>query len=128
MAEQPDMFQEAGIDREPLIRLAWHDQETVGSIPRLIGLAERIEISLPENYNHAMFRALHPDTTTARLEQFDVSGGLDLLHILGGINGLESLNGLAEALEGTRTMIRVVSPPTLIFTLPDKNPRWSLHG
>ncbi|MDT8404993.1 hypothetical protein [Sulfuriflexus sp.] len=108
------------MNREPLIHLMWHGQETVEAIPELLQQAEQIEIELPSDYNHALFRALNPDAPDAELEDINVSGGVELLSVVASINGLEKLATLVKWLSSEHTSIQVYSPPTLLITSPSE--------
>ena len=110
------------MEKEPLIKLTWHGHETVASIPALLDQAGQIEIILPLNYNHALFHRLHPHAPPAELETIDVSGGPELLAKIATINGLEELDALAGTLTATQALVRVVSPPKVVITLPAANP------
>lgn len=104
------------VDREPLIRLTWQGQKTVETIPKLLTEAEQIEVSLPVDYNHALFCTLHPDVSVAELEKIDVSGGTELLTQIASVRGLEELAALAEHLNSTNISVRIISPPKLILS------------
>lgn len=106
--------------REPMIHIMWHGQETVDAIPELLQQAEQIEIELPDDYNHALFRALYPDAPEAELEDIDVSGGVELLSVVASISGLEKLATLTQWLSGEHASIHVYSPPTLLISNPSE--------
>lgn len=106
---------------EPVIKLPWHGHETIESIPSLLNRAKQIEITLPANYNHALFRVLHPDQPHARLEVIDASGGPELLAKIASVTGLEELTALTGALTAAQATVGVVSPPTIVITLPAAN-------
>jgi len=109
------------MELEPLIKLPWHGHETIESIPALLDQAEQIEITLPANYNHALFRVLHPDQPHAQLEAISASGGPELLAKIATVIGLEELAALTGALHAAQATVRVVSPPTIVITLPAAN-------
>ncbi|MDN5850321.1 MAG: hypothetical protein L0H63_11925 [Nitrococcus sp.] len=106
-----------------MVKLPWHGHETIESIPSLLDRAEQIEITLPANYNHALFRILHPDQEHARLEVIDASGGPELLAKIATVSGLEGLVALTGALTAAQAKVRVASPPTIVITLPAANLR-----
>ncbi|MBA2484449.1 MAG: hypothetical protein H0V39_08540 [Nitrosomonas sp.] len=104
------------MNEEPLIRLTWQGQKTVESIPKLLNEAEQIEVTLPMDYNHALFRTLNPDVSVAELEKIDVSGGPELLNRIAAVRGLEELAALAERLNVANISVRIISPPKLILS------------
>lgn len=103
--------------REPSIKLTWRGRETVANLPDLLGQAEQVEVVLPQDYNHVLFRTLNPEAPASGEEAFDVSGGPELLKRLAAIRGLEALDELGEALRGTQAGVRILSPPVLIIHL-----------
>ena len=106
------------MDKEPLIRLTWHGHETVSLIPGLLNEFEQIEITLPLEYNHALFEKLHPDARPADLEDIDAHGGAELLSRIATVSGLEELENLTEPLNNAQASVRIISPPTLLISLP----------
>lgn len=108
------------MNSEPLIELPWHGCETIESILALLDQAEQIKITLPENYNHALFCALHPGEPVS-VENIDTSGGSELLASISTVGGLEEFSRLDDALTRARASIRVISPATVVITLPASN-------
>lgn len=106
------------MDREAVIRLNWNDDETIAAIPDLMMHAQQIEITLPADYNHALFRALHPDAPASEPEELDIHGGPEVLADIAGVRGLEKLTGLAEPLAAAHASLHVLSPPMLVIDLP----------
>jgi hypothetical protein len=86
--------------------------------PPLLMHARQIEIALPADYNHALFRALNPGAPPAIVENTDVSGGAELLEPIAAVHGLEALAPLARALRASHASLHVVSPPKLVITVP----------
>jgi hypothetical protein len=109
------------MEKEPLIKLPWHGHETIASIPSLLDKGDRIEILLPSNYNHALFRVLHPGEPPAQLEEIDVSGGPELLAKIATVTGLEEFATLTQTLASADARVQVVSPPKVLITLPSAN-------
>ena len=109
------------MEKEPLIELPWHGHETIEAIPALLDQAEQIKITLPTNYNHALYRALHPEAPRVQLEEIDASGGPELLAHIATVSGLEELTALTGALTAAQATVQVISPPTVVITLPAAN-------
>jgi hypothetical protein len=106
------------MEKEPLIKLPWHGHETIESIPALLVAAQRIEITLPPNYNHALFSVLHPNEPPAQLEDIDASGGPELLADIASVSGLEEFTALTQALREAHATVQVLSPAKIIILLP----------
>ncbi len=109
------------MDKEPLLKLTWHGRETAEAIPSLLDRAEQLEINLPANYNHSLYRLFHPHAPRAQLEDIEVSGGPQLLVDIASIKGLEELASLAEQLTALQATVRISSPPKVVITLPGAN-------
>lgn len=109
------------MEKEPLIKLTWRGRETIESIPSLLEQAQRIEISLPSNYNHALFETLHSGEPPAQLEDIEASGGPELLSRIAAVSGLEEFNSLTTPLAAANAKIRVLSPAKIFVMLPGAN-------
>jgi len=107
--------------KQPLISLTWNGHATATVIPELIDLAEHIEIVLPANYNHVLFRTLNPDAPDAALEDLDIRAGSELLTAIAAVGGLEDLAILVDVLNDAQASLRLVSPPTLMIDLTAGN-------
>lgn len=110
------------MDKEPLIKLTWHGEATVENIAALLNQADRIQIALPAEYNHALFRVLHPDAEDAAVESIDINAGPEILNAVAKIRGLESLASLTTILNRAKASVTLLSPPTLVI-----NNQASLH-
>ncbi|HVW63485.1 MAG TPA: hypothetical protein VHB01_00610 [Nitrosospira sp.] len=105
------------MDKEPLIELPWHGQETIARAPRLLDQARQVKITLPANYNHSLFSVFHPGAPPGHPEVVDISGGRELLATVASIKGLEGIARLADGLPAKGVMVQVVSPPAITMTL-----------
>lgn len=115
------MDHEPIMDKQPLLKLTWHGQETVEAVPSLFDCAGQIEIDLPAGYNHSLFRLLHPHASPSQLEDIEASGGPQLLVNISSIKGLEELAKLAEPVTAVHATVRISSPPKVVITLPGAN-------
>jgi hypothetical protein len=118
------------MEKEPLIKLPWRGRETIESIPLLLEGAQRIEITLPSNYNHALFETLHPGEPPAQLEEIDAAGGPELLAHIAAVSGLEEFRLLTGPLTAARARVRVSSPAKVFIILPGANLKsneWIIH-
>lgn len=109
------------MEKEPLIKLPWRGRETIESIPPLLEGAQRIEITLPSNYNHALFSVLHPGEPPAQLEEIGATGGPELMADIGTVSGLEEFASLTEALAAANARVQVLSPAKIFILLPGAN-------
>lgn len=106
------------MEKEPLIRVTWHGRETAEKIPSLIEQAQRVEITLPPEYHHVLFRTLHPDAKASELEELDVEGDPELLSRIARIDGLEELAELSDPLTQARATLHIQSPAQITIILP----------
>lgn len=104
-------------DQLPL-RLIWHERATVAEIRQQLHRAQQIEITLPADYNHALFRALNPSAPAGAVERLDTRGGPELLAQIATVPGLEALAGLTGMLDAAGAALHILSPPTLVIDLP----------
>lgn len=106
------------MDKQPVIRVIWHGHKTITDIPRLLNKTEQLEITLPDSYNHALFRALNPNAPDSALEEINTKGGPEVLYDITTVRGLEEFAALIDTLRIAHASVRVVSPPTLIIQSP----------
>lgn len=107
------------MEKKPFISLTWNGHATATSIPELIDMAERIEIVLPANYNHALFRALNPQAPDSAVEDLDITAGPELLTEVAAVSGLEDFSILIDVLNAAQASLRLTSPPALMIDLTD---------
>ncbi len=106
------------MDRDAVIRVNWNDDETIAAIPELLRRDQPIEITLPADYNHALFRALHPDAPASEPEEIDIHAGPELLADITRVRGLEKLTSLTEPLTAAHASLHLLSPPMLVIEPP----------
>ena len=109
------------MEKEPLIKLPWRGRETIESVPPLLEGAQRIEITLPSNYNHALFETLHPGEPPAQLEEIEAAGGPEMLAHIAAVSGLEEFSLLTEPLTAACARVQVSSPAKVFIILPGAN-------
>jgi hypothetical protein len=109
------------MEKEPLIKLPWRGHETIESIPALLSKAQRIEITLPPNYNHALFSVLHSHEPPAQLEDINASGGPELMATIASVSGLEEFTALTPVLAEANAGVQVLSPAKIFILLPGAN-------
>jgi hypothetical protein len=110
------------MSKEPVMSVQWKGRETVPAVSQMIGYAEQIELQLAPEYNHALFRKLHPEAPRAVVESVDKSGDAELLNTVSAISGLEDLALLVDLLRAEDASIHIVSPPRVIIQVPGGPP------
>ena len=104
------------MNKAPSIKLTWHGLETVESIKKLLDDVKEIKVVLPFNFNHAIFHELCPDSTSAEMEDINISGGAEIISKLANLSGLEEMEGLVEILDTAKAKVRIISPPMVIIS------------
>lgn len=96
----------------------WRGKQTVDEILSRLTPPARVEIMLPENYNHALFAVLSPEANVAqteaanaRTEALKIEGDVALVTKVAKIRGLEDLAALIEPLSKLEATVTVLSPP-----------------
>jgi hypothetical protein len=100
----------------------WRGKQTVDDVVGRLMPPTRVEIILPENYNHALFAALSPgvgpaEASNARTEALNLEGDVTLIAKVAGLRGLEQLAALIEPLSGLDATVTVLSPPRIVIVL-----------
>lgn len=95
----------------------WRGRQTVDDILDRLAPPTRLEITLPENYNHALFAALNPEANVAQAEALNIEGDVMLLRKVARLRGLEDLAALIEPLSGLAATVTVLSPPRIVIVL-----------
>jgi hypothetical protein len=108
---------EAAMEKEPLIRLDWHGRETVDRLAKLVDEAEQVEIALPPEYHHVLFRTLYPEASVSQYEELDVRGGPELLARIAVVKGLEPFADVAGLLSERYASVRLDSPAIILITM-----------
>ena len=103
------------MEKEPLAKLVWQGDDTVAAVRKLLTTAQRIEITLPANFNHALFTVLYPHAAAAAAETIDSQAGPELLDTIAQVRGLEPMSALAEMLRPLGARIHLLSPPLLVL-------------
>lgn len=106
------------MQKDPVMRVQWKGRETVPMVSQLLEYTEQIELQLAPEYNHALFRKLHPEAPRATLERVDRTGGAELLNTVSQIRGLEDLALLVDTLDAEDVSLHIVSPPMVIIEVP----------
>ena len=106
------------MNEDLLIRLLWNGAATAQTIKSMFRHSARIEVELPDNYNHALFARLHSGASPTQPERIDVSGGAELLARIAEVKGLEGFAELAEPVAKWCASVHVQSPPKVLIVVP----------
>lgn len=96
---------------------AWRGKQTVDDILNGLVPPNRVEIILPENYNHALFAALSPEANITQAEALNIEGDVTLISKVARLRGLEDLAALIEPLSALEATVTVLSPPRIVIVL-----------
>lgn len=99
--------------------LLWNDSYSPEQVGALLDEFGRVEIELPPDFHHALFRRFHPEDGNAGPERVDEEGDPSLLERVTAIRGLAELEVFRELLEQRHARVKVLSPgPLLVFIAP----------
>jgi hypothetical protein len=104
---------------ETVVNIQWNGRETVPMVSQILGHAGRIVLQLAPEFNHALFRKLHPEAKHRPIEGVDKAGDAGLLRSVSEIEGLEDLALLIDLLRAEDARVHIVSPPRLIIEVPE---------
>ena len=108
----------------PVNRVRWSGTVSVAEVEATLERCGHVEIQLPPDFHHALYVRINPDAGVARVEQIDVSDGLDLLHKVASIRGLDDINALEATVRDHHARVHLLSPvPLIIISLPHGEPR-----
>jgi hypothetical protein len=113
---------EAIMARTTVMRLTWGGRETAAEVIEAVARGVDVEIALPLDMHHALFRRLHPDANAAELERVEVANGVELLRTLAGMAGLEAMAQLEEPLKRANYRVELRSPGPLLSLVPPQLP------
>lgn len=103
---------------EPMARLVWQGADTIAAIDDLLERTDRIEIALPADYNHVLYRVFHPGAADHALEDLDIRGDAEVLRRMSGVRGLEEFARLIDRLAAADASVQILSPPRVLIDLP----------
>jgi hypothetical protein len=100
--------------------IAWNGVPCLKAARRGMRSRSRVDIVLPLEVHHALFRHLNPAAPRGAPEALDTEGGPELLAKLSEVAGLEELAQLAPMLERARYRVRLTSPDPCLRLLPPR--------
>lgn len=101
-----------------IVSLRWDGAPCLEAARAAMRKRSRIEIALPLETHHALFRHLHPEAPRGPDEDIDASGGAELLATVASVAGLEGIDALSAPLKRARYRAQLVSPEPLLLLLP----------
>jgi len=107
----------------PKQRLFWHGRETIEAAKRSLQAQDSmaIEIELPADFHHTVYRHVRPEAGPGEPEEVDISGGTELLERIAEIRSLGLFRDLVEPASQAGVAVRVRSPvPHVILTFPQE--------
>lgn len=100
------------------LKLIWRGAETVDAVRQAIDADRHVEITLPANFHHALYKHLHPREPGAGAETLNMSGGAELLEAMASLTGLEELAKLVRPLQRRRYRTHLGDPAFLTLAPP----------
>lgn len=101
----------------PATRIQWNDPEAAAHAAGVVRQGQAVELDLPADFHHALFRHLHPGDG-AGSELVDRDGGAELLREVATIRALRELEELAAAAAETKARVQIQSPAPQIRITP----------
>jgi hypothetical protein len=101
-----------------VIMLTWGGRETAASAIAALRRGAKVEITMPANLHHGLFRRLYPDAAATAPEEVNVVGGTELIDTLATLAGLEALAELAEPLTHSGYRLQLRSPSLVLSLIP----------
>lgn len=101
-----------------VIMLTWGGRETAATAIQALRRRAKVEITLPANIHHGLFRRLYPDAAVTAPEGVNVFGGAELIAPLATLAGLEAMAELAEPLTHSGYRLQLRSPSPVLSLIP----------
>jgi hypothetical protein len=106
------------------LALRWDGTPSVAAARSAMRRGDRVDIALPLETHHALYRHLNPDAPRGPDEAIDAEDGAELLGRIASVAGLPELAGLAPALRRNGYRVELSGPdPVLSLLPPRKNAR-----
>ncbi|HEX6319490.1 MAG TPA: hypothetical protein VFZ84_11485 [Burkholderiales bacterium] len=102
-----------------IVNLRWEGLPSVKAARGAMRNGDRVDIDLPLETHHALFRHLNPDAPRGSDEEIDASDGVELLARIATVAGLEEMARLGPAVRRSRYGVQLTGPePRLILVPP----------
>jgi len=106
-----------------IVTLRWDGAPSIKAARSAMRSGSRVDIALPLETHHALYRHLHPDAPRGPDEDIDASGDAELLGRIATVAGLEELAQLEPAVRRSRYEVRVTSPDPCVRLVPRRKAR-----
>lgn len=97
------------------MEIEWQGESTVPEVAGGLKMCDRIELSLPNNFNHALFAHFYPNAVPG-VEELNIHGGAEVLRRAAEVDGLEDLQALVDLVVDEQAHVRIISPPRIIIS------------
>ena len=102
------------------LQLQWRGNETIAEIQAGVERGETVEVVLPADVHHAVFKHLHPNASKGAPEDLHERGDSRIVERLAEVRGLEALARLVEPVARSAATVHVHSPgPRLVISRQD---------
>jgi hypothetical protein len=101
-----------------IVRLRWDGAPSIKAARSALRNGVRVEIELPLEMHHALYRHVHPDAPRGPDEEIDASDSLELLARVATVAGLEELAELAPAVRRARCRVQLTGPEPRLTLVP----------
>ena len=98
--------------------LRWDGAPSIAAARTAMRAGSRVDIELPLETHHALYRHLNPDAPRGPDEEIDADDGAELLERIATVAGLEELGALAPALKAGGYRVELNGPDPLLSLLP----------
>ena len=102
--------------QKPSVRVSWRGEESLEQILAAMENGERILVTLPAGFHHAVTARLSEGSITGRIEATSVAA-LDSLALIQGLQELALLRGPAER-AGMAVLVRTPPPQIVLYPEP----------
>ena len=100
------------------VTLRFDGAPSVAAAREAMRRGSRVDIGLPLETHHALFRHVHPDAPRGPDDEIDVSDGAELLERIATVAGLGELGSLAPALRRNSYRVELSGPDPVLSLLP----------
>jgi hypothetical protein len=102
-----------------IVTLRWDGAPSVKAARSAMRNGDRVDIDLPLETHHALYRHLNPEAPRGPDEEIDASDSVELLARVATVAGLEELAQLGPAVRRGRYRVQLTGPePRLTFVPP----------
>lgn len=101
-----------------IVTLRWDGTPSVKAARGAMRNGDRVEIDLPLETHHALYRHLNPDAPRGPDEEIDAADSVELLARVATVAGLEELAQLGPAVRRGRYLVQLTGPEPRLSLVP----------